>query len=462
MNRILGGLSLRKRLLISATCTLAAFLGLAGIALDKSFISSTKVTVKNQLKTQVNALLTALEIDQFGRLIMPDRMPEPRLSSLNSGLYAVIIDDKGNVLWRSRSSLGVRLDSLVIAESGTEVFFQMGEELDNPFYYSFGVTWEFDTGREAHISLIMLNESLNYQQTIESYRKELVFWLGMAGLLLLAMQAISLRWGLLPFKRFVKELDLIERAQQTKIVGEYPYEIAQLSRRLNLFIENERKNLERYRNTLGDLAHSLKTPLAVIKGISESDNDKTDSKVTQKKEIAELVDRMDKIVEYQLKRAVSSQVSIMHGAVDVKVVMEKINSSLQKVYADKGIAVDWHIEEKAIFYGDESDLFELLGNIMDNAYKWSNSHLKLCVTIDQKPDSVRNGLTIEVHDDGPGIKPEARQEVLKRGARVDQQTPGQGIGLSVVREIIERYEGKLQIEKSDLGGTLIRTRFPVA
>lgn len=447
--------SLRKRLLIASTCTLIAFLGLAGIALDKSFVSSATVTVKNQLKTQINVLLTALEIDQQGNLIMPDRMPGPRLSSPNSGLYSVIIDDKGNVLWRSRSSLGIHFDSLVIAQPGTEVFFQVGDELDSPFYYSFGVNWEWDFDKQIHLSLVMLNESLNYQQTIESYRKELFFWLGMAGLLLLGMQAVSLRWGLKPLGQVVNELDQIENAQQTKIEGDYPFEIAQLSRRINLFIENERKNLQRYRNTLGDLAHSLKTPLAVIKGMSESAE-----QILPKNEITELVDRMDKIVEYQLKRAVSSQVSVLHGPVSVSSVMEKLNASLQKVYADKIIQVEWDLEDDVTFYGDESDLFELLGNVMDNACKWCDGKVLYRAMVHSASSCVRNGLTLEIHDDGPGIKTESRDEVLKRGARFDQQTPGQGIGLAVVREIIERYDGELEIETSELGGTLIRADIP--
>jgi two-component system sensor histidine kinase PhoQ len=447
--------SLRTRLLVSATFTLVAFLGLAGIALDKSFVSSAKLTVKNQLKTQVNALLTVMEIDQRGNLVMPERMPEPRLSSPNSGLYAVIIDNYGNVLWRSNSSLGLRLDSLVIAKPGSEIFVQVGGKLNSPFYYSFGVNWELDVNRSIHLSLVMLNESRSYRQTIRSYRKELIFWLGMAGFLLLAMQAISLRWGLRPLGQVIRELDLIERSRQKKIMGDYPQEIAQLSRRINLFIESERRNLQRYRDTLGDLAHSLKTPLAVIKGMSDSNNQSL-----EKADIDELVDRMNKIVEYQLKRAASAQVSIMHSAVSVESVLVKLNSSLQKVYADKHIEVGWHIEDDSVFYGDEGDLFELLGNVMDNAYKWSQSRVAYYVMIHKATSSIHSGLTIEIHDDGPGIAPEARDEVLKRGARADEQTPGQGIGLAVVREIIQRYDGELEIEKSEFGGTLIRAGFP--
>ena len=134
-------LSLRNRLLLAATFTLIAFLGLAGVALDSAFKSSAKVTVKNQLKTQVNALLTALEVDENGALIIPDRMPEARLSMPNSGLYSVILDNRGIILWRSKSSLGIGMGYLKIAQPGKEAFYQLGDRISSPFYYSFGIAW---------------------------------------------------------------------------------------------------------------------------------------------------------------------------------------------------------------------------------------------------------------------------------------------------------------------------------
>ncbi len=449
-------LSLRNRLLFAATFTLISFLGLAGIALDRAFIASTKVSVKNQLKTQINALLTVLEIDDEGALIIPDRMPESRLTSPNSGLYAVIMDEGGQKIWRSESSVGIPLNNLQTAQPGRETFYQLANSLDSPFYYSFGITWEVDPDKDVELTLAIINESQNYIQVILSHRKELVFWLGMAGVLLLLMQAISLRWGLKPLALVTEELDLIEHAKQKKILGRYPQEIAQLSERINLFIGNERKNLTRYRDTLGDLAHSLKTPLAVIKGITEKDRENE----LDRESISDLVERMSKIVDYQLKRAASSQFSVMHSAVNAETVLQKLDSSLQKVYAEKDIISEWQIVPDSIFYGDESDLFELLGNIMDNAYKWGKSNVRYKSIVNVATDAVHNGLIIEIHDDGPGIAKEERKAVFQRGARVDQHTPGQGIGLAVAREIIERYNGELTIDTSALGGTLITASFP--
>jgi two-component system sensor histidine kinase PhoQ len=178
----LSTLSLRKRLLFAATFTLVAFLGLAGIALDRAFIASAQVSLKNQLKTQINALLTVLEIDEQGELIIPDRMPDSRLTSPSSGLYAIILDQAGDIIWRSKSSVGIPLENLQVAQPGQELFFQFTEKLNSPFYYSFGITWEVDPEKEVELTLAMINDSQNYIQFIQSHRKELVFWLGMAGI----------------------------------------------------------------------------------------------------------------------------------------------------------------------------------------------------------------------------------------------------------------------------------------
>ena len=169
---------------MATTFTLVVFLGLAGMALDRAFVSSAEITQKNQLRAQVNSLLTIIEILADGTLVVPQRMAEARLLSPNSGLYAVILNDRGEILWRSVSSLGINLDSIKGAVPGTKSFFQLGDTLDSPFYYSFGVTWVLSANREVSISMVMINESRNFVQIIQSYRRELVFWLGMAGILL--------------------------------------------------------------------------------------------------------------------------------------------------------------------------------------------------------------------------------------------------------------------------------------
>ena len=253
--------------------------------------------------------------------------------------------------------------------------------------------------------------------------------------------------------RVRQEIDQIERGHQEGISGTYPQEIAQLSERINLFIRNERSNLERYRNTLGDLAHSLKTPLAVIRGMSESQRE------IPANELAQYVDRMGNIVDYQLKRAASSRVSLVHSLVEVEPLIIRLVESLKKVYADRDLHWSVEIIPDLRFYGEESDLLEVVGNVMDNACKWAQTRVIVKAETLGDGEELNHGILISVEDDGPGILLEERDAVLERGVRADEQVDGQGIGLAVCREIVGIYNGSLNITEGSLGGALIRLEF---
>ncbi|WP_245832116.1 ATP-binding protein [Solemya velesiana gill symbiont] len=140
--------------------------------------------------------------------------------------------------------------------------------------------------------------------------------------------------------------------------------------------------------------------------------------------------------------------------------VKRLVNSLEKVYVDKGIACTAEIDESARFWGDEDDLFELVGNLLENAFKYSNNRVRVLVESPVKPDSGGAGMTLVIEDDGPGIDGKDREQVLHRGNRVDQQVPGQGIGLSVAHEIIALYGGTLHISSSEMGGAMIVVALP--
>ena len=388
--------------------------------------------------------------------MLPRQLPEARLLVPNSGLFAIILNHRSEVIWQSESSLGVELDGLNRGLRGSESFVQQGESLSSPFLYSFSVSWETEDSYKHEFTLVMIEASDHFVAFVKEHRRKIILWLGLAGVILLAMQMLALNWSLSPLVRVSNELDMIEHARQDRIMGIYPREIAQLSKRINQFIGNERKNLTRYRNTLGDLAHSLKTPLAVLKGLAESDQQ------IDPVELTGYVDRMSNIVEYQLKRAASSRISLIHNKISIAEVLLRIEESLNKVYADKHIHCSGTVDPEAVFYGDEFDLYELLGNIMDNAYKWAATRIAYRTTPLSSDAGSIAGVKIIVEDDGPGVIDEIRELVLQRGVRADQQVDGQGIGLAVSREIIERYDGELDIGTSSFGGAAIIIKLPPA
>ena len=450
-DRILRDFSLRTRLLITATLTLVGFLSLAGLALDRAFISSTSVSMQSELRAQVYALLSVMEVADSGEVFIPAQLPNSRLGAPDSRFYALVLNADSSVGWRSASALGMALINRSPTPPGEDWYQHRSHDGYDMFEYRFGISWETESGTTIPFVLVVVDASQNYARIIDSHRITLVFWLGLAGAFLLVVQALVLHWGFAPLPKVVKELDRIEHLGDGKIQGKYPGEIAQLSNRINRFIDNERDNKTRYRNVLDNLAHSLKTPLAVIKTSIAKDHDKHDV-------IHDHVDQMNRIIEYQLNRASVRQVNSLTAGVAVNVndVIQRIVGSLQKVYAQKNIVVKWDLEQSAVFYGEPRDLYELLGNLLDNAFKWAVSEVS-CHT---ESCAMGEGVLICLEDDGPGIPKHQRKAVLQRGIRGDEKQPGQGIGLAASMEIIEMYQGRMTILDQRDSGTKIEIQFP--
>ncbi|MBT5229467.1 MAG: GHKL domain-containing protein [Methylococcales bacterium] len=271
----------------------------------------------------------------------------------------------------------------------------------------------------------------------------------------MSIQVAILRWGLRPLHQVADDLKSIQMGDKSALEGEYPSELSELTGGLNDLLINERAMQTRYRHSLGDLAHSLKTPLAVLQG-----------EVEQCKESPQLVDaltdqveRMNRIVKYQLQRAVSSSGGALSAALPIEPITAKIVNSLQKVYRDKSIEAVVSLDETAMFHGEEGDLYEIVGNLSDNAFKWCDHKVSVEV-VRVEGRRGRDAAEITIEDDGPGVPDAQKMQILKRGVRADEQTPGWGIGLSIVMEIIDGYGGAVVVKDSALGGAKFEVRLP--
>jgi two-component system sensor histidine kinase PhoQ len=269
---------------------------------------------------------------------------------------------------------------------------------------------------------------------------------------LLLAQGFILRWGLRPLRTVTADLQQIEKGRTDRLDGHYPRELTGLTSSLNSLIEHSKVVQSRYRNSLDDLAHSLKTPLAILQSSCVDSNAAADVNHAL---VSEQVDRMDEIINHQLQRAAVSGRTTLAKPVPVSKVIERLRRSLDKVYREKQVTVELELDPSATFTGDEADLTEILGNLLENAYKYCDS--KVRVSVGTTTDN--NGVEISIEDDGPGIAPEQVDTVLQRGTRMDESVPGQGIGLSMANEIITVYGGQLDFAVSPLGGTLLRISF---
>ena len=460
-----SGYSLQNRFLYSFSVLLFIFLGLTGLVLDSAFQSSIEAGAADRLQVQIYLLLAAAE-EEDGEFYFLEDLQEPRFGQLNSGLYGFISAPVRGELWRSDSAKTLQLGNMEflsqIIDVGSTIFNTVrgsgdrAEESQDFFVLSYGVLWE--DGRSEY-KFSVAEDVTPYYSEISNFRASLWGWLGGVAVVLLCIQFFLLRWGLSPLKRMERNLKRIEEGEADELVGEFPIELAGVTTNLNLLIESERKQQERYRTTLGDLAHSLKTPLAVIVGIVDGFTLSSPKKVSsQLIGISEQAERMDQIVSYQLQRAVQSHnSSALARQIKVAEVASKIIRALKKVYVEKGVETQLTLDPAATFSGDERDLMEVLGNVLDNSFKYGKSLVLLSVRA--RKDEI-SGVEIIVEDDGAGIAEDQQEFVLQRGARIDTIKQGQGIGLAVVMDIVKSYNGQMLVGKSkDLGGAKITLTF---
>ncbi|MEA3277623.1 MAG: ATP-binding protein [Pseudomonadota bacterium] len=445
--------SLSGRLAAVAVAVLAGFFGLTGIVLDGAFRQSVEEGIRENLQVQVYLMLGAADVDEDGELRMPDTLSEPRLSSPTSGLYATVADTEGKILWRSDSSLGRDIPYPAARISGEPVY-SLVSETGNRKYFALShlVTWELTGGGERELVFRVAQAGRQADAQIRAFRRTLWTWLVAAAAVLLIAQAAALHWGLAPLRRAAREIREIEQGQRGRLGGNYPKELLHLTQNLNALLESGASRLQRYRDSLADLAHSLKTPLAVLRSVAGEEAARA-----QRGSIMDQVERMDQAIDYHLQRGAAAGRSGLSSTVHPDAILARIGRSLAKVYAEKRVELEVEIADDAVFAGDEGDLTEILGNLLDNAYKWCRERVRVRARTAPDPRGRRSQLLIEIEDDGPGIPEPDRRAVLERGVRTDRLVPGQGLGLAVVREMVEEaYAGSLELSDSDLGGARIR------
>lgn len=450
-------LSLNARLLLSSSLVLAGFLGSTGAVLDTAFRDSAETALRDRLQGQVYALLAASDLDRRGELTLPAELPDPRLSLIGSGLYAEVMDNAGAPVWRSKSLLGLTIRYPPAPALGARAFARVRDDRDTPLYsLGFTVSWEAAAGREQRYTYRVSENLASFNAQVARFRTSLWGWLGAAALLLLVAQALVLRWSLTPLRRVADELRAIESGLAQRLGGRYPRELEQLTGNLNDLLENADNHLKRYRDSLGNLAHSLKTPLAVLRGAVDGERDSERLRALAREQL----DAMTYLIEHQLQRAAAAGRRSLTSPVEISPLATKIVSALAKVYADKGVRVTVEIDPDARFHGDAGDLTEMLGNLLDNAHKWCRSQVRLRTRRIAAAGALPAALEIAVEDDGPGVPEELKTRVLQRGTRADESTPGHGLGLAMVQDTVALYRGELALAASALGGLAVRLRFP--
>ncbi|MBX3702750.1 MAG: hypothetical protein KF822_03150 [Steroidobacteraceae bacterium] len=443
--------SLQARLLATLALLLVAAAAIAAWSLESWYRDLGLRARQDVLDAQVIALIASADIDAEGRLV-PEHLAEPRLAAPGSGLYAEILGSRGS--WRSPSAVGSGLNLAAQPAAGGRAY-EHARLADGTrvLGLSLGIRWDLNDGGSRDFVVRAAQSLEPWYQEVARVRAWLATGALLLSLLLLGGLALALRVALGPLRRLESEIADIEAGRREQLGAGWPRELAGVTGNLNALLTGERKRLERYRTTLGNLAHSLKTPLAAMRSLLERGQ-------AAPAALSPQLDRMQDIVQHQLKRAVFGGSGATLTDLAVQEPLEQLRAALAKVYADKPVRLTLAIAPGTAYPIDPADFLELAGNLMDNAWKYCRKEIAVRVTPWTSAEWRRPGLAIDVEDDGRGIPSAERQRVLERGVRADETVAGQGIGLAVAREIAAAYSGTLEIGDGRLGGARVTLRLP--
>lgn len=457
-------MSLTKRMFILSTLILFAFLTAAALMLRTIISISLENVVQEKLTLHTYQLLSIGDSDN-GVMRLPKRLIDTRFNQQEGSLIAFVKeltdDNQQQEVWRSLSATDKQF-SFPAPSSGQWLFWRARDANGTQYYVSsFNTTWSNDVGvKSKYIFTVMENFSY-YQNELSNYRTAVALGLLAFGLVFLFLQTLILRIGLSPVRKITSNVESMNNGESQSLSGQYPKELMPLTTNLNRLIDNERRQRERYRERMADLSHSLKTPLSVLQGL-RSDIDNQGLPISRENVLEILtkqVGRMTKLVDYQLQRAIPNGVPAVFSKIDVANNAADVISALNKVYANKAIVSELNIEKGLSFYGDENDLIEMIGNILDNAYKHAE-HLVRFSAINTFTEPDNPDLTFTIEDDGNGVPAAKRATILQRGVQLDSSGDGQGFGLSIVADIVNSYQGALAIKDSTLGGALFQITIP--
>ncbi|WP_440055854.1 ATP-binding protein [Pseudoalteromonas sp. T1lg65] len=411
-------------------------------SVGKAYYASLVDATEKTLEAHLYSLISEVEFVSDG-IEMPRSILAPELNRLNSDTFALVYQND-SLVWYSESAVNLSIDpSFSDTQTGASEFIRV--EYNNELYWQLSLTvilGNAQHSQQARFVLLKKNDAL--VELMSGFRKTLVNWMLGMGIIIALLMAFGFVWNARPLQRLDKEIKQIEAGEREQITGLYPVELLTIKSDLNLLLESQKRQKERYRASLSDLAHALKTPLAVIKS----------SPMAKDEDVQEQLDRINVMIEHQLKRAATGASDTWKKQTVIKPTLDSILNAMSKVYVEKHIQFSKTCPDDVAFLGDKTDLMEILGNIIDNACKACDHMVDITVTSASKKQ-----ITIEVEDDGPGVPEASRTELLTRGTRLDTYEAGHGVGMAIVADLVKSYHGLIDIGTSKHGGAKFTIEF---
>jgi signal transduction histidine kinase len=445
--------SLASRLVIAAILWIAAALAIGGLLISALFRDSVERNFDARLTVHVDSLIAVSRYDDSGRLILSRTLPEPRFDLPYSGWYWQISDHRGTVLIRSRSLWDQTLDITAPGEQGG----MRTEEMPGPDGAILRVRFIDVTLPEMlphapPVRFAIAADRSELKDELRPFNLALLWSMGALGLGLAVAVAIQVRVGLQPLRRVRIALADIRGGRTERMAGDWPSEVQPLVSELDSLLEHNAAVLDRARTHVGNLAHALKTPLAVL------GNEASRRQGPRADAIDRQVVTMRRWVDHYLSRARAAATGAVLGArTPVAPVIGDLKRTLQRIHAERPVEIVVRLEgQPEVFRGERQDLEEMIGNLLDNACKWAASRVVVSTT------RTDGELVVVIDDDGAGLSASLHGEAMGRGRRLDETSPGSGLGLAIVADIAGLYGGNLQLDESPMGGLRAVLTLPLA
>ena len=452
--------SLARRLFLTAVAVTVLVLAVAGIALSSLYRAAVERSFDRQLNIYLKSIVVDVATTPKGTIPDP-ATGEPLFDTPRSGWYWQIerLSGPQSETKRSPSLPEPGLPSLdeqriPIRPDGFREGYVFGPEnrrlrvIENLI----------DLGDDGQYVVTVAADATEADEEVGDFNYALILTLAALGVVFIGTAWFQVRFGLRPLSRISHALQAIRTGRAERLVGEFPEEVAPLAREVNALIDTNRDIVVRARTHVGNLAHALKTPLSVLLNETANRGDAIGEKVQEQ------VGVMRDQVQHHLERArIAARVAVPGTVVAVRPVVEAVLRTMEKIHRDRSIHFAASFASEMKFYGEQPDLEEMVGNLVDNAGKWAKTRVEVVVSGAEIDDSGRAFFRLAVDDDGPGLPPVARQEVLtQRGRRLDESKPGSGLGLSIVSELAHLYEGRLELGDAPLGGLRAEIVLPAA
>ena len=379
-------------------------------------------------------------------------LADPRFNRPRSGWYWAIRDADGTLFNLSTSVVGI---DLPVLDGPADARGRRSAILDDAFGTRIRVVERTVTLAPDTYQLVVTGNLSEILELVGDFRGQAFIVLGAVGAMLAIMSAMVARFALRPIDRLSNAIESVREGESVSVTGTYPREIAPLADEVNELLRSNAQIIERARNQVGNLAHGLKTPIAVLRNEAAA----------RKGALADVVmsesEKMSTLVSTYLERArLAARTSVVGKKADATMIMLRLTRVMRKIHPDITIAFQRPDASLPWFRGDEADLEEMAGNLLDNACKWSKGQVGVRLSSERSESGTT--LLIRIDDNGPGLTDEDANKVLRRGVRLDEKTPGTGLGLDIVKELVDVYGGSLAFKRSALGGLLVELRLPTA